>query len=175
MAIFLESPWPILAIGIVIEAVLAMMLLRTGQGRILWAILGVAPVVALGVLIEWAVVTDGEAIADTLYACAAAVEANDIEGLLEHISPSAEKTRADARLVLSQFEMRMARIRGLEIAVDRAAKPPTAKAEFVAFGKGRSRTETLPYDHDTRRVIVNLRREGDRWLVVDYHLTGERY
>ena len=62
MVIFLESPWPILLIGIAVEAVLAVMLLRTGQGRLLWAMLGMAAVVLLGLAVERLVVTDREAV-----------------------------------------------------------------------------------------------------------------
>ena len=40
MMIFLESPWPWLFLGIAVEAVLAVALVRTQRG-LLWAMLGV--------------------------------------------------------------------------------------------------------------------------------------
>ncbi len=50
--LFLESPWPILIVGLVVEAVLAIVLFRTGRGVVLVAMGGVALLVLLGVLIE---------------------------------------------------------------------------------------------------------------------------
>jgi hypothetical protein len=73
--IFLESPWPILLIGIAAEAVLAILLLRTGQGKWLLAMLGAGLVVLLGLLVERLVVTDGKLVQQTLDAAVAAVEA----------------------------------------------------------------------------------------------------
>ena len=62
MIIFLESLWPILSIGIAVEAVLAIALLVTRRGMLLWWMLGAAGFVLAGLLIEWLVVTDREAI-----------------------------------------------------------------------------------------------------------------
>jgi enolase len=56
--IFLESPWPILFIGIFAEAILALILFRTGRGAVLWAIAGVALLVIAGVLVERFAMTD---------------------------------------------------------------------------------------------------------------------
>ena len=97
MMIFLESPWPILLIGIAVEAVLALLLLRTGQGRWLWTMLGVGLLVVLGLLVEHFVVTDRKAIINTLDAAAAAVEANNLNGVLDCLSPSAEHIRSESR------------------------------------------------------------------------------
>lgn len=168
MAMFLESPWPILVIGIVIEAVLAMMLLRTGQGKLLGAMIGVAAFVLLGLVVERLVVTDREAVGDMLDAAAAAVETNNLDRLLDCVSPKAEKTRKDSRFVLGLFEFNKARICDLEVTVNRLTSPPSAKAKFRAVGQGHDRRGEIPYQGFARWVTVTMRQEGDRWLIGDY-------
>jgi hypothetical protein len=93
MAIFVESPWPILFIGIAIEAVLAFLLLRTGLGKYLIAMIGVALLVVAGLIVERLVVTDREAVEQTLDTAVAAARRNDLEGALNCISPSAQEPR----------------------------------------------------------------------------------
>ena len=168
MIIFLESPWPILLIGIAVEAVLAVMLLRTGQGRLLWAMLGVGAVVLVGLVVERLVVTDREAVENTLDACVAAVKANDINRLSECISPTAPQVRAEARFVLGRVEVQKAAITDLEITINRLTSPPTAKAKFRAIGAGRDRKGEFPYQGFAEFITVELRLEGDRWLVSGY-------
>ena len=74
-----ESPWPLLIVGLVLEAVLAIVLFRTGRGAVLWAMGGVALLVLLGVLIEQWTVTDTKRIRQTLEAAAAGLQANDAQ------------------------------------------------------------------------------------------------
>ena len=45
MTFLLESPWPALVFGIFAEALLGIILLRTGRGVLLWAMAGVGLVV----------------------------------------------------------------------------------------------------------------------------------
>ena len=60
MTTLIEDPTPILVVGILIEAVLAIALLRTGRGVLLWAMLAVAGLTGLGLLLERWVVTERE-------------------------------------------------------------------------------------------------------------------
>jgi hypothetical protein len=168
MTALVESPWPVLFIGIVVEAALGLALLKTGRGKLLWAMIGVGVLTLLGLVVERLVVTDREAVADTLDAAAAAVEANDLERLLSYISPTAQRPQADSRFVLGRFEVSKARVRNLEVSINRLTSPPTAKAKFTAFGQGRDRQGVFPYQAYSQQVIVELRLEGDRWLVTDY-------
>ncbi len=168
--IFLESPWPILLIGIAVEAVLAILLLRTGQGRLLLAMLGVGLLVLLGLVVEHFVVTDRKTITNALDSAAAAVAANDLNRLLEHISPTAQPLRADIRAAFGRIEFRAARISGLEITINRLTSPPTAKARFRAIGSGRDRRGEFPHESFVEAVTVTLRKEGGRWLVAEYSI-----
>jgi hypothetical protein len=168
MTALVESPWPVLFIGIVVEAALALALLKTGRGKLLGVMIGVGALTLLGLAVERLVVTDREAVSDTLDAAAAAVEANDLERLLSYISPTAQRPQADSRFVLGRFEVSKARVRDLTVTINRLTSPPTAKARFIAFGQGRDRQGVFPYQAYSQQVIVELQLEGDRWLVTDY-------
>jgi hypothetical protein len=168
----LESPWPILFTGIAIEAVLAVVLLRTGRGYVLWAMIGTAIIVLVGLVIERLVVTDREAIENGLDAAVAAAEANNIDRLLDCISPTAQETRNDARWMLDRIEVRSCYVRNLTITINDRTNPPTARAHFLAVGQGTDRKGEFPYRSYSRHVTVELRRENGHWLATGYDVEG---
>jgi len=170
MTFLLESPWPVLFVGIAVEAGLAIALLRTGQGKLLWWMLAAGVLTLAGFGIERLVVTEREAITNTLDTAAEAVEDNDLERLLSCISPSAHGPRDASRWVLDRFDVEKAIIRNLEIDINRLTSPSTANAHFQAIGNGRDRKGEIPYRTYGERVIVKLRLEGDRWLVTGYSI-----
>jgi hypothetical protein len=164
----LESPWPILLIGIAVEAVLAIQLLRTGQGRILGWMLGTGVLLLMGLVVERLIVTERESVENTIDAAVAAAQRNDLNGLLACVSPKAPKTQADSRWVLGTYQFRHARISNLEITLNRLTSPPTAKAKFLAYGAGQHRQTTYIQGNFARWVTVNLRKENGRWMLADY-------
>ncbi len=164
----LESPWPIVLSGIVIEALLALALLRTGRGRFLWIMLGVGVLVGGGLLLERCITTDQEAVEDCLDAIVAAAEANDINRLLENVSPKAVKVQIEARAVLNRVEVTKARLTDLETKINRLTNPPSAKVKFRVIGTGRDRSGEIPYQGFAEYLAVDLRQENGRWLVFDY-------
>ena len=165
MAIFVESPWPILFVGIAVEAVLAFLLLQTGRGKFLIAMIAVAALVGVGLIVEHFVITDRKAVMQTLDAGVAAARNNDLGGVLDCISPSAQEPRNYVRLVLGRFEVREGHISDVKIDVNRLTSSPTAEASFLAVGKGRDRKGEMLYEGFVQRVTVKLRLEGGRWLV----------
>lgn len=166
--ILLESPWPWLLLGIAAEAALAVALVRTQRGHLIWAMLGVAVVMLLGLAVERVVVTEREAVEMTLDEGVAAARANNLNRLLACISPKATKARNYAAWVMSRAEVQEAYIHGLEITINRLTSPPTARARFSAIGRGRDRRGEFPDQPFAQRVVVELRREGGRWLVSDF-------
>jgi hypothetical protein len=170
MSIFIESPWPILFIGIAVEAVLAFLLLQTGRGKFLIAMIGVAAIVGVGLIVERLVVTDREAVENTLDAAVAAVKRNDLAGALGCISPSAEAPRNLTRWVFGRVDFQEAHIGDLDIKISRLSSPPTADAKFLAVGKGKDRKGEWPYQGFAQHVTLQLRLEGGRWLVTGYKL-----
>jgi len=170
MVIFVESPWPILFIGIAIEAVLAFLLLQTGRGKFLIAMIGVAALVGVGLIVEHFVITDRKAVTQTLDAAVAAVKKNDINGVLDCISPSAQEARDKSRWLLGLVDVQEGHISDLEIKVNRLTSPPSADAKFLAVGRGKDRKGEWPYQGFAQRVTLTLRLEGGRWLVTGYDL-----
>jgi hypothetical protein len=169
--VFLENPWPILSLGITVEVVLVILLIVTRRGVLLGWMLGTATVVGAGVLIEWLVVTDREAIDDALHSCAAAIEANDQAQLLSHVSPSATHLRQEIRGRMDRFEVSMMRISNLEITVNRKADPRVAKAVFTAIGKGRDRKgEYVLGQAYGGKVIVDFSCENGAWRATGYDI-----
>ena len=89
MTLLFENPLRIIFIGIVIEAVLGIVLLRTGRGAMLWAMLGVLALTLAGVAVERLVVTEKERVEMTLDGITSALEANDLTRVLSYIAPDA--------------------------------------------------------------------------------------
>jgi hypothetical protein len=170
MMMFLESPWPILFIGIAVEAVLGIMLMQSGRGKYLLAMIGVGLIVVIGLLVEHFVITDRKAVRQTLDAAVVAVRRNDVNGLLDCIAPSAKGPRDESRQLVSLVDVEEGHISDLEIKVNRLTSPPTAEAKFLAVGRGRDRTGEFPYQGFAQRVVVQLQLQGNRWLVTGYKL-----
>ena len=172
MTIFLESPWPILFIGISVEAVLALLLLQTGRGKLLTAMIAVAIFTAAGLIVEHLVITDRKAVVNTLYDAVTAVKANDRNRMLDCISPSVKWPRNTACWLLDRVEVEEAYLSGLEVTINRLTNPPTAEARFLAIGRAKDKSGQVPYQGYSQHVVVRLRLEGNRWLVADYDIEG---
>ena len=172
--IFLESPWPILVVGIAAEAILAVMLIRTGRGVLLGAMAAVAAVVGIGVLIEQSVITERKQVTVTIEDAAAALEANDLPRLLKLLAPDAAKTRQEAALAMQQAEFVQVRIRNLDIHFIATTSPRTAKATFTVIATGKDRRGEV--GQVTLRpfpMVVRLRLDSGRWLITDHELVED--
>lgn len=173
MSWLFEDPTTLIVAGLLIEALLVVALVNTRRGAIIWAMAGVLVLMGLGVLIERVVVTDREQIADTLDGVIAALESNDVEGVLRYIDPQAGGMRASVRLALSSAHVSDARVYDLVVTVNHHAQPPTAQAEFTGRVKGRYRGEAGSSDGMLlRRFTVDFQRDGDRWLMTAYEDRG---
>jgi len=166
--IFLESPWPILILGLVLETILAIALFRTGRGVVLGVMAGVALVVLLGVLIERLTVTDTKRVRQTLMAAAAGFQANNAAQVNACIVPDADGNEA-RRLVawaLSTAEFHELTIRNLEVKFNYRTSPPTATTTFMVWVRGIGRRDA-DLGEISRPVAmqVELRKESGCWLV----------
>ena len=166
----LEDPTPILVCGILIAAVLGILLVRTGRGVLLWAIIAVAALTGVGLLVERLVVTEREEVEGAIEAAAAAVRANNLDGALAHISPSAGPPRDLVRLAFGRATFEDVKLTHIEIRVIRTTSPPTAKADVKGFAKVRDKTGTFPYGAVPIDGTLEFRRENNRWLVTGYSM-----
>lgn len=172
MSAFLESPWPALWLGLVAEALLGVAWFQTGNKRLFQAMIGALVVVLLLLALEALVVTDREAVSNTLENTASAMATNDLNQVLAFIAPEATKLRADAERYLPNVMVRDANIGGdLEVTINRLTNPPTARATFTGRINAASRgAERLPYENFVKKFTLKLRQEGDGWLLTDYEM-----
>ncbi len=169
MTTLVENPMPIIFLGIIAEALLATMFVSTRQGAIIWAMLGVLVLVFAGVALELLVVTEVERVEATLDGVADALEDNDLKRLLEqYISTRAMNTRRRAINAMGMVEITSAKISGLDITINRLTSPPTADARFRGAIHFEPQNEMVHYRYYAADFDVELRLEGDRWLITDH-------
>jgi hypothetical protein len=169
-----ESPWPVLMLGVCIEIVLAIVLVRTGRTVVLAAMVGVLVLTAGMLLVERVVVTRTEEVEDTLAAIGTALEANDLPAVMASIATDCPR-RGEIQATLPRFVIREARVGGdLEVRFNPLLSPPTAVTYFTGRIAARDKRGEVPYEHMIRKFKVTLRKEGDRWLVADYADTDVR-
>ncbi len=174
MTWLVESPWPAVTLGVVLEVGLAIALVRTGRGILLGAMGGVLLLTAGLVALEWAVVTEKEQIEAVLYEVRTALEANDPPQVLALFTPDSPR-RAEVASVLRNYTVREAHIGRVEqVVVNRLTQPVSARIYFVGRVSGRDNRGTIPYENLIRTFRLRLHRQGDRWLIHDYALQDPR-
>lgn len=168
MALFVESPWPSLMLGVVVEALLAIALVRTGRAAIVAPMLFVLAVTTGLVILERTIVTESEEVEDALDAVASALEANDLPAVLAAFSPDCTRL-GEVRSALSRFTVVRAHVGGdLEVRPNRLTLPPSATAYFTGRVEGKDKRGAVPYEHMIRKFKVRLERHGQKWLIADY-------
>ena len=166
---FTEDPTPILVGGGIALLVLAGFFLKTGRGLVLVGMAVVATIMALAVLVDRLVVTDREAVANTIYQAAATAERNDLNAVTDFISPSATEVKAEARRWIGQAKVDSVSISAMEVTLNREAKPMTATAEFRVYATGQLTDRRMPYPFTyLGRLEVKFVQSGKRWLVTEY-------
>ncbi len=175
MSIFIESPWPAILLGILGEAILAVLLVRTGRGALLWAMAGVLAASLLGVAVERLVVTDSKLIKAVLYDTRDALEANDLKRVWAHVAAEDTNTRQRAREVLSQGEITELKITYLTIDINRLTSPPTAKAMLNVRVTGRDKRGEISGLTGVGKISVDLRRDPDPigWIITGHEATPD--
>ncbi len=177
MTWFVESPWPSLMLGVVLEVILAIALVRTARGAIVGLMIVVFALTVGMVIVERVVVTETEEVEDALDHVAAALVANDSQAVLACFSPHCPRL-AELRSILSRVTVRVAKIGGdLEVRLNHLTQPPSATCYFTGRVEAKDSRGEIPYEHLVRKFKVTLRKEGGRWLIADYseaELRGRR-
>jgi hypothetical protein len=149
---------------------LAVALFRTGRGKLLWAMGGVALAVLLGVLIERNTATDTKRIRQTLEEAAAGLVANSAEQVKSCIEsgPDGGAARQMTDWALGQAEFREISLHNLEVKFNDHTSPLTAEAKFMVFVRGKARGGIGSDLGEIARPVhmeVDLRKHSGRWLV----------
>lgn len=165
-AFFFENPLWLGICGAFVTIVAVVLWVQTGTRSAAVSAVVACLLTILLVLVSLRVETDREKLIRTINAVAEAVESNDLERVLRHVSPNATQGLRRARQELPQYTFREARMTRLKsILVNRNSTPPTAIAEFsviVDVGAGGSGTR-IP-----RFVKAYFIEDAGRWLVRDY-------
>ena len=165
-AFFFESPLWLGICGTFVTILAAVLWMQTGvRSAAVTAAVACLLTIVL-VLVSLRVETDREKVIATINQVAAAVQANDLPGVLSYISPNAVQGLKRAEQELPQYTFREARMTRLRsVLVNRNSTPPSAVAEFsVIVGvQGHGHQTRVP-----RFVKAYFVRDGERWLVRDY-------
>lgn len=168
MTWLLEDSTPAIVLGVLLEALLALVLLKTGRRAALAAMGGVLVLVALAVLVERWVVTDREQLEELFARLAAALAARDADTVLAAIDPAAARVRSDARRVLAAARLDEVTITDLRIALRPRGQPSTAEADLTARASSRPGRGSPASQSVVGRFLIQLRKEQDRWLIESY-------
>ena len=145
---------------------------QTGRNLIIAVLLPILTL-ALGLTLYYGIETDRKSITRMLDALVAAVERDDLEAVSQFIAPKAQETRQLAKIQMGFIQVPKAKYRDLQIEVNDATSPPTAKIRFVAtiYWKTKAPIEGFVVDQpipENVRFEVELVKTKDRsWLVTD--------
>lgn len=174
MSWLFEDPTLLIAAGVLLEVLLAVALVKSGRAMLMLVMAGVLALMLGGVFIERMVVTEREQIEATLEGVSQALEANDVEGVLAWIDADALALRSEVRLTVPPAHISEVRLFDLQINVNHYVTPPTAQADFTGRirgtyrGQGRASGDGMVL----RRLTVDFRPQGDRWVITGYQDRG---
>lgn len=163
-----------LLLALMLAAIAAALLfgwLQTGTKPPLVAAAIVLLLIPLGWFVSVRWVTDREQIRAVIDRTVAAVNANDVDGVLQAIEPHHRELLQAARADLSRFhfsEARVTQVRSLNLVS--GSDPPEAQADLTARVLVSDRGGNLSEVAVARRVILDFRKLGDgNWYIHDYN------
>jgi hypothetical protein len=167
-----EQPLVIVVIGMALLLALGAAWTATGRKELLAAIVVALLLMVGGLVIERVVVTDREAIRETLLQIARDVQSNNIRSVTRHVYSGAPelKKKVEAELPNYRFtECRVTRIHTTD--VNARVVPRSAIVEFNVIASGSFREAGIEISDTSipRWVRLHMMREKDgRWAVQSY-------
>lgn len=167
-----EQPLVIVLVGLSILVVLGAAWVLSGRRELLLAAAAAAVLLVVGLVVEWLVITDREAIQQTLRQIARDVQSNNLRAVTQHIAKRAPQLRQKVLAEMPRYRFDRCRItRVHRIEVDAQAQPRTARVEFNVVASGSFQEDGFEI-HDAqvpRWVCLYLvREENGRWTVEEY-------
>ena len=171
MSWIVEDTTPTLVLAALTIGVLVLALVKTGRGGLLYALAGVGVLTVALLFLEWAIVTDKEVVEYSLTGACRELQVNNVPGVLSYIDP---KSPAYGRVKseLGRIRVLKANYKYLDVTVDRTKNPPTATADFMGYVQAKDTRGEIPFESAALRFKVELRLEGDRWMLVNYKIAG---
>lgn len=163
MTWFTENPTPPVVLGVIIAAVFAIVLARTGKREALWGVILTMLATVVVVATNLLIVTPREEVTMALEEMRLLVEAGDRTELLKRIDPSAVNLRNDIQRELAYLTVSSARISDLEVLV--ATSKVAAKAKFHGVVDFKDTAGRLPTTHFPLKFEVDLEKVSGVWIV----------
>ena len=162
----------IILIGVVLSVSLLVVAYRLQSRAALGGVVAVVIATVVGVILDEMIVTEKEKVRSAIYALAERVGANDVEGAVSMVSPSATQCIDDIRSEMPQYEFQYCLVRRIEpFEIQDKGGQLEATVEFRVLVDVRA--QQIGYGGRVLRVVeLNLRKEGDRWLFYDYDHWG---
>ncbi|MCC6124443.1 MAG: hypothetical protein IT426_05755 [Pirellulales bacterium] len=170
MYYLVEDPTAFIFLGIVAEAVLGILLFKTGRGFLLWIMLGVLLFCLAGMIGQRFIITERKRVVQTLDGIVAALEANDLNALNSYLEPENAHSRNDARFALGMAKIEGAKYSKLTVEINDFTSPPTATVTFFGLVNFTAIKGDAPYNNYASNIKLKLRKHQDHWLVEDHEL-----
>lgn len=167
MTWFTENPLPIVLVGVIVEAMLAIVLARTGKRSVLWSMIGLAAFVAGAVVLERYIVTPREEVRTALEEIRTIVVANDLPKLLERIDTNQEvaRLRTQVQQQLANHTVTEAKINELKND-DIQVQGDRAQVKFFGSVDLKFAGQVAP-THFPLKFDVRLRKKDGVWIVTE--------
>jgi ketosteroid isomerase-like protein len=104
----------------------------------------------------------------TLDGVAAALKANDIDGVWSYLTDDAQFSRGKAREALGMIRVDDAKYSQLDVQVNELTSPWTAEVTFFGVIYFTDKNGMSPYNQYPKRFKLIMRKIGDRWLIENH-------
>lgn len=169
MSYLFENPFLILVVGTLLIAACGYVYLNTRQKGAVTGLVVVVALTAIALLVEHLVETPREQVETSLNDLAHELEANNVEGALKYLAPSAKETRDRARWAMSRFQVTKAKVSDLRITVNETMSPPSAEVKFTGVIGVVDRKGVYPATQSVPvKFTAKLRQQNDRWVVTEH-------
>ncbi|MHC2066970.1 hypothetical protein ACYFX5_05835 [Bremerella sp. T1] len=171
-----EQSLPIIIIAVIGGAILAGTMLQTGKQLFLYLLMGWIALCGLMLALEYVIVTDGERIEGVIYEIAEALEANDAEGVKEHISDDAPQLKAEAQRQMGYVQIESVKLkRNLEVSIMPGSTPIIGVAKLNVKMTGHIRdNDAFNGDFATFMVLTFQQDPDGQWRVISYQFFDPR-
>lgn len=170
-----EQPIVILFVGAFLFAAAGAIWVQTRDRRALVAVGGVVVVTALWLLLERLVVTEVEQVKQTIRSIANELENNNVDGVVNYISPENASLREEVRRTLSLVTVQKVSLkRNLTATITRRSAFTSAEARFNAVATIEDRSGLMGTQVVPRFLVVRLRKEDGQWRVRSYEIFDPR-
>lgn len=170
MEIFLESPIAVLAAGIASFVVVAFAWVNTGRRELFWGMGIVALLTVIMLLVSENVITDREAIRQTMKEIASMIENNDAASVPKYVVRSKPELAQAGQMEMGRHKFSNCRVIAIhEINIDPKHEPPQAEVKFNVEVGG----EFLNGEFNSPRIlrgftVVFWKEPDGKWRVESY-------